>query len=198
MNFTNTTDDDASNSHDLLVPWYTAIMSLKTLHTTAVIAILFLIPSEAPYAAMAFVHRAIHNPAEVRQNSHRIDGIRFAVYCYVYRHMECKGLFTLYDCHRPITESLLRRLKARGIAAVRGTQVRGPWSDVSTVYLCAAAINDITWGDRTHVLVGVAGFFKEMKRGDEAWQSGATLRVTRIHGNWRVAGTTNGWAEGYA
>lgn len=169
-------------------------MSLKTLMVAILVSILFPVLSDASYAATASVHQAILKPAEIRWRSQSIKEVRSIVYGYLYRHMGCTGVLTVYDSQRPITDSLLHRLKAKGITAVRWSQEGSPGSDVSTVYLCAASIEKLTWVDHTHVFVGVSGLYKNQKLfSDEAREYYATLRLTYSQRNWRVVGTTNGW-----
>lgn len=110
--------------------------------------------------------------------------------------MRGTGVLTVYDHERPITASLLHTLKAKGITAIRWSHTGGPWSDVSTAYLCAASIQRLVWVNHTQALVDVSGLYKDQKLfADAAQEYYATLRVRYVHRNWRVAGTTHGWGR---
>jgi len=179
-----------------LVARYTVPVGLKTLQIALLVSVFFLVLGEASYAATASVHQTILKPNAVRGRSRRIEGVRCTVYWYMYHHMECTGILTVYDSQRSITDFLLRRLNAKGIIASRWSKAGSPWSDVSTVYLCAASINGLTWVNHTHVLVDVSGLYKNQKLwADEAMEYSATLRLTYTHRNWRVVGTMNGWGR---
>ena len=171
-------------------------MGLKTLQITLLVSTFFLVPGEVSYAATASVHQALLRPDAARGRSGRIKEVRCTVYQYMYHHMGCTGVLTVYDSQRPITDSLIHRLNTKGIIASRWSKAGSPSSDVSTVYLCAASINGLTWVNHTHVLVDVSGLYKNQKLwADEAMEYYATLRITYVHGNWRVVGTTNGWGR---
>ena len=129
------------------------------------------------------------NTARVTQQN--LDDILFASFKYVSNKFEGSETGDVDEySDRPISDAVIRRLKAAGVKAVRGSGSAFPGASSDSPYFFHTYVSGPNWRGRYHVLTDVS--VEHICNGcDELFDFGATLRLAKIRGHWRVTGTVN-------
>ena len=141
--------------------------------------------------ASAANYHPTHKTNTARISQRNLDDILFASFKYISNHFESSETGDVNEySDRPISDAVMRRLKATGVKAVRGAGSALPGASAGSPYFFHTYVSGPKWRGRYHVLTDVS--VEYICNGcDELFDLGATLRLAKIRGYWRVSGTVN-------